>query len=36
MKYQETIRDGIGNAPGALIGLMRGENAGKMLVRLAD
>ncbi|HEX2558844.1 NADP-dependent oxidoreductase [Phenylobacterium sp.] len=36
MKYQETVRDGIENAAGALIGLMRGENAGKMLVRLAE
>ena len=36
MKYQETIRDGIGAAPEALIGLMAGENSGKMLVRLAD
>jgi NADPH-dependent curcumin reductase CurA len=36
IKYQETIREGIDNAPGALIGLMGGENAGKMLVRLAD
>jgi len=36
VKYQETIRDGIADAPRALIGLMGGENAGKMLVRLAD
>ena len=36
VRYQETIREGIANAPGALIGLMSGENAGKMLVRLAD
>jgi NADPH-dependent curcumin reductase CurA len=36
VKYQETIRDGIANAPAALIGLMSGENAGKMLVKLAD
>jgi NADPH-dependent curcumin reductase CurA len=36
MKYQETIMDGIENAPAALIGLLRGENTGKMLVRLAD
>jgi NADPH-dependent curcumin reductase CurA len=35
VKYQETVMDGIANAPTALIGLMAGENAGKMLVRLA-
>ncbi|NKB99346.1 MAG: zinc-binding dehydrogenase [Pseudomonadales bacterium] len=36
MKYSETIMDGIENAPAALIGLLQGENTGKMLVRLAD
>jgi NADPH-dependent curcumin reductase CurA len=36
VKYQETIVDGIAAAPGALIGLMAGQNAGKMLVRLAS
>ncbi len=36
MKYQETIREGIEDAAGALIGLMEGQNIGKMLVRLAD
>jgi NADPH-dependent curcumin reductase CurA len=36
VKYQETIVDGIEAAPGALIGLMAGENSGKMLVRLAS
>lgn len=35
VKFQETILDGIENAPSALIGLMQGRNAGKMLVRLA-
>jgi len=34
MKWQETIRDGIENAPAAFIGLFKGENIGKMLVRL--
>ncbi len=34
MQYRETIREGIENAPGALIGLLQGENIGKMLVRL--
>jgi NADPH-dependent curcumin reductase CurA len=36
MKYQETIMEGIENAPAALIGLLQGENTGKMLVRLAE
>jgi len=36
VKYQETVLDGIANAPAALIGLMEGQNAGKMLVRLAS
>ncbi len=34
MRYRETILDGIDNAPAALIGLMTGDNIGKMLVRL--
>ena len=36
MKYQETIMEGIENAPAALIGLLEGQNTGKMLVRLAE
>jgi NADPH-dependent curcumin reductase CurA len=36
VKYQETILDGVANAPAALIGLLEGKNAGKMLVKLAD
>ncbi|TNF83726.1 MAG: NADP-dependent oxidoreductase [Gammaproteobacteria bacterium] len=36
MKYQETVMEGIENAPAALIGLLHGENTGKMLVRLAE
>jgi NADPH-dependent curcumin reductase CurA len=36
IKYQETILDGIANAPAALIGLMEGKNSGKMLVSLAS
>jgi len=36
VKYQETVREGIAAAPDALIGLMAGQNAGKMLVRLAS
>lgn len=32
---RETVRDGLDAAPEAFIGLFRGENTGKMLVRLA-
>ena len=35
IKWQETIMDGIEHAPQAFIGLFKGENVGKMLVRLA-
>jgi len=34
IKWQETIVDGIENAPRAFIGLFTGENLGKMLVRI--
>jgi NADPH-dependent curcumin reductase CurA len=34
IRWQETIRDGIADAPAAFLGLFRGDNAGKMLVRL--
>jgi len=34
IKWQETVVDGIENAPNALIGLFNGENMGKMLVKL--
>jgi NADPH-dependent curcumin reductase CurA len=36
VKYQETIMDGIQNAPRAFIGLLNGTNTGKMLVRLGE
>ncbi|ETK31706.1 NADP-dependent oxidoreductase [Microbispora sp. ATCC PTA-5024] len=32
--YQETVADGLDNAPAAFIGMLRGENVGKMIVRL--
>jgi NADPH-dependent curcumin reductase CurA len=34
VKWEETIVDGLENAPEAFIGLFKGENFGKMLVRL--
>ncbi len=33
MKWQETIRDGVENAPQAFLGLFSGDNFGKMLVQ---
>ena len=35
VKYQETLFDGIENAPSALIALLNGANTGKMMVKLA-
>ena len=32
--WRETIRDGLENAPQALVDLLRGENFGKMLIRV--
>nr|WP_308120948.1 NADP-dependent oxidoreductase [Actinoplanes bogorensis] len=36
LRARETIVDGLENAPAAFIGLLKGENTGKMLVRLAS
>jgi hypothetical protein len=35
IKYHETIADGLKNAPKAFIGLLKGQNLGKQLVKLA-
>jgi len=35
LRYQETVVEGIANAPEAFLGMLRGENTGKMLVRIA-
>jgi hypothetical protein len=35
IRYREDVVDGIEQAPRALIGLLRGENFGKLLVRVA-
>jgi NADPH-dependent curcumin reductase CurA len=32
LRYQETVVEGLTNAPAAFIGMLRGENTGKMLV----
>ena len=34
LKYRETIADGLAAAPAAFIGMLRGQNFGKQLVRL--
>ncbi|HEY0107120.1 MAG TPA: zinc-binding dehydrogenase, partial [Rhizomicrobium sp.] len=34
MKWCETIVDGVASAPGAFIGLFKGDNLGKMVVRV--
>jgi NADPH-dependent curcumin reductase len=36
LKYREDIVDGLDRAPEAFIGLLRGRNFGKLVVRLAD
>jgi NADPH-dependent curcumin reductase CurA len=36
IRSRETVVEGLENAPQALIGLLRGENVGKMLVKLAE
>ncbi len=36
IKYREDVVEGLENAPRALIGLLRGENFGKLLVRVAN
>ena len=36
LSYRESIVDGLENAPAAFLGMMRGENIGKQLVRVAN
>lgn len=36
MKYREDVVDGIENAPAAFIGMLRGENFGKLLVKVSE
>ncbi|GHO85529.1 NADP-dependent oxidoreductase [Dictyobacter formicarum] len=35
LKYRETVAEGLDNAPKAFIGMLKGENLGKQLVKLA-
>ena len=36
LKYKEDVVEGLQNAPRAFIGLMRGENFGKQLIKVSD
>jgi len=36
IKYRETVMEGIESAPEAFIGLFKGANMGKMVVRIAE
>ncbi|MCH7745543.1 MAG: NADP-dependent oxidoreductase [Chloroflexi bacterium] len=36
VKYKEDVVEGLENAPRAFIGLMRGENFGKLLIKVSD
>jgi NADPH-dependent curcumin reductase CurA len=36
IRFRETVVGGLENAPDAMIGLLRGQNTGKMVVRLGD
>ena len=36
LKYRETIAEGLESAPDAFIGLLKGKNFGKLLVRVAS
>ena len=36
LRYRESVVEGIKNAPRAFIGLLRGENFGKQLVKVSE
>ena len=36
IKWKETVLEGIGAAPQAMVGIMQGDNIGKMLVKLSE
>jgi NADPH-dependent curcumin reductase CurA len=36
IKYREDIVDGLERAPEAFIGLLKGDNFGKLIVKIAD
>jgi NADPH-dependent curcumin reductase CurA len=36
LRYREDVVDGLANAPAAFLGMLRGENFGKLIVRVAE
>ena len=36
LRYRESVTEGLENAPDAFMGLLRGENFGKQIVKIAD
>ena len=36
LQYREDVTEGLANAPKAFIGMLRGENRGKALVKVGD
>ncbi len=36
IKYREDVLDGLQKAPEGLIGMLRGDNFGKLIVKVAD
>ena len=36
LKYREDIVEGLENMPKAFIGLLRGENSGKLMIKAGD
>lgn len=36
LKYREDVAQGIENAPGAFLGMLKGQNTGKQLVKISD
>ncbi len=36
IKYREDVIDGLEKAPAAFIGLLKGENFGKLVIKVAD
>lgn len=36
LKYRETVSEGIENAPSAFMGMLKGQNFGKQIVKIAD
>jgi NADPH-dependent curcumin reductase CurA len=36
IKYREEVLDGLEHAPSGLMGMLRGDNFGKLIVKVAD